>query len=156
MALYLQAAWTVIDLVAQAFNAVSAFNNSGMSLLDANMTAFRDSYFLMLSMGLFILAGNTAYPIFLRVIIWMIHRALPNNEAWKYDKDTLSFLLNHPRRCYTNLFPSIHTRWLALCLFVLNAFDWAMFEILNLGNDQITKPVSTKFEVMDGLFQALA
>lgn len=29
-----------------SFNAVSAFNNSGMSLLDANMTAFQDSYFM--------------------------------------------------------------------------------------------------------------
>jgi hypothetical protein len=42
-----------------AFNAVSAFNNSGMSLLDANMVAFQTSVFMLISMGLFILAGNT-------------------------------------------------------------------------------------------------
>lgn len=42
-----------------AFNGVSAFNNSGMSLLDANMTAFQTSYYVCLTMGLLILAGNT-------------------------------------------------------------------------------------------------
>lgn len=42
-----------------AFNGVSAFNNSGMSLLDANMTAFQTSYYMCLTMGLMILAGNT-------------------------------------------------------------------------------------------------
>ena len=127
-----------------------------MSLLDANMTAFQDSYFLLLSMGLCILAGNTAYPIFLRVIIWTMHKLLPDNDDWSYDKATLRFLLEHPRRCYTNLFPSVHTWWLAASLVILNGIDWAMFEILNIGNDAITKPLSTNIEVLDGLFQALA
>jgi hypothetical protein len=59
-----------------AFNAVSAFNNSGMSVLDANMVRnpgflfyyytndvqvpFQSSYYLLITMGLLILAGNTA------------------------------------------------------------------------------------------------
>lgn len=34
-----------------AFNAVSAFNNSGMSLLDANMVAFQRSYYMLLTIG---------------------------------------------------------------------------------------------------------
>ena len=140
----------------QAFNAVSAFNNCGMSLLDANMTAFQDSYFLLLSMGFFILAGNTAYPIFLRLIIWVAYKILPNNDFWRYDREILEFLLKHPRRCYTNLFPSRHTWWLGSCVVMLNAVDWAMFEILNIGNKRITQPLSTKIQVLDGFFQALA
>jgi len=48
------------------FNGASAFNNSGMSLLDANMIPFQNSPFVLITMGLMILAGNTAYPIFLR------------------------------------------------------------------------------------------
>ena len=127
-----------------------------MSLLDANMTAFQDSYFLLLSMGFFILAGNTAYPIFLRIIIWGIYRVLPRDGFWRFDPETLEFLLTHPRRCYTNLFPSRHTWWLGGCLIALNAFDWAMFEILNIGNANFTEPLGTKIEVLDGLFQALA
>ncbi|KAL9080890.1 MAG: hypothetical protein Q9159_007487, partial [Coniocarpon cinnabarinum] len=139
-----------------SFNAISAFNNSGMSLLDANMTAFNNSYFLLLSMSLFILAGNTAYPIFLRMILWSIYKLLPDDASWKYDKDTLHFLLEHPRRCYTNLFPSKHTWWLAASLFMLNGIDWAMYEILNIGNKQITESLDTRYRVMDGLFQAFA
>lgn len=58
---------------------MSAFNNSGMSLLDANMVsitidiawsysidfvnqvAFQTSIFMLITMGLLILAGNTWY-----------------------------------------------------------------------------------------------
>lgn len=42
-----------------AFNAVSGFANSGMSLLDANMVAFQTSRYMLITMGLLILAGNT-------------------------------------------------------------------------------------------------
>ena len=101
-----------------AFNCVSAFNNSGMSLLDANMTAFQTSIYMLLSMGLLILAGNTAYPIFLRWIIWAMWRVLPEGDEWRYHKDSLAFLLKYPRRCYTNLFPAKATWWLLVTLVV--------------------------------------
>ncbi|KAK8208556.1 cation transport protein-domain-containing protein [Phyllosticta capitalensis] len=138
-----------------AFNAVSAFNNSGMSLLDANMTAFQTAYYMLLTMGLCILAGNTCYPIFLRAIIWSIRKLLPNTERWDDLRHTLRFLLDHPRRCYTNLFPSEHTWWLALSVITLNAIDWAAFEVLNIGNKAIND-LPGAAEVIDGLFQAMA
>src|SRR6202012_6096769 len=56
-----------------AFNAVSTFNNSSMSLLDANMTAFGTSVFMLLSMSLLILAGNTCYPVVLRLTISILY-----------------------------------------------------------------------------------
>jgi hypothetical protein len=92
-----------------AFNAISAFNNSGMSLLDANMTVFNKAIYMLLTMGLLILAGNTCYPVFLRLIVWTLFKTLPDKENWSGYRDTLQFLLDHPRRCYTNLFPSEHT-----------------------------------------------
>lgn len=139
-----------------AFNAVSAFNNSGMSLLDANMVAFQTSAYMLITMGLLILAGNTAYPIFLRLIVWTLLKLVPTSEPWEDFRKTLQFLLDHPRRCYTNMFPSRHTWWLLACLICLNGIDWAAFEILNIGNTDITGGLSTGFEVLDGLFQALA
>ncbi|GAB7353165.1 hypothetical protein MBLNU459_g3696t3 [Dothideomycetes sp. NU459] len=139
-----------------AFNGVSAFNNSGMSLLDANMVAFQTSYYMMLTMGLMILAGNTCYPIFLRLIIYTLWRLTPESDAWRDNRNTLQFLLDHPRRCYTNLFPSQHTWWLAFAVLVLNGTDWAAFEILNIGNDALNSALSTNIRVIDGLFQALA
>ncbi|KAF2450818.1 TrkH-domain-containing protein [Karstenula rhodostoma CBS 690.94] len=139
-----------------AFNAVSAFNNSGMSLLDANMVAFQKSAYILITMGLLILAGNTAYPIFLRLIVWTSLKLVPNYPRFDDFRKTLQFLLDHPRRCYTNMFPSRHTWWLLACLICLNGVDWAAFEILNIGNTDITGDLSTGYEVLDGLFQALA
>lgn len=139
-----------------AFNAVSAFNNSGMSLLDANMVAFQKSDYMLITMGLLILAGNTAYPIFLRLIVWISLKLVPNYDRFENFRKTLQFLLDHPRRCYTNMFPSRHTWWLLACLICLNSIDWAAFEILNIGNTDITGDLSTGYEVLDGLFQAIA
>ncbi|EMC99077.1 hypothetical protein BAUCODRAFT_389945 [Baudoinia panamericana UAMH 10762] len=143
-----------------AFNAVSAFNNSGMSLLDANMTAFQRSYYMLITMSMLILAGNTCYPIFLRLIIWCMWKfvtsGLFKGEEWDERAQTLRFLLDHPRRCYTNLFPAQHTWWLLFALVMLNGIDWAAFEVLNIGNSQLNSGLPTNIRVIDGLFQAFA
>lgn len=139
------------------FNGVSAFNNSGMSLLDANMIPFQKAYFVLITMGLMILAGNTAYPLFLRLIIWTTFKLLKLITAegsYETLKTTLEFILKYPRRVYTNLFPSRPTWWLFFMLIWLNAVDWVAFEILNLGNSAITS-IPTGPRILDGLFQAL-
>ncbi|KAI1077582.1 TrkH-domain-containing protein [Whalleya microplaca] len=140
------------------FNGVSAFNNSGMSVLDMNMIPYGSSYFVLIVMGSMILAGNTAYPIFLRLSLWCSLKLLklvtyPQDYAeWK---ETLEYILKYPRRVYTNLFPSRQTWWLLFMLFVLNGTDWAAFEILNLGNSTLDQiPLGSR--IIDGLFQALA
>ena len=129
-----------------------------MSLLDANMyvflsslgsrrswafltadrilrVAFQTSYFMLITMGMMILAGNTCYPVFLRLIIWTLLKLLPDTKKFSQYKTTLRFLLDHPRRCYTNLFPSRHTWWLLVTLVVLNGTDWTAFEVLNVSKD---------------------
>jgi Trk-type K+ transport system membrane component len=138
-----------------AFNAVSAFNNSGMSLLDANMIPFQQSVYPVLTMGLLILAGNTAYPVFLRLILWVLYKACPTTPSFCEWKSTLRFCLDHPRRVYTNLFPSTATWWLLLTLIFLNGTDWVAFELLNIGNNSI-ESIPAGYRAMDGLFQALA
>jgi potassium uptake Trk family protein len=129
-----------------------------MSLLDANMTAFQTGYYLLITMGFLILAGNTCYPIFLRLIVWTMLKIVErlDGEVWDERAATLRFLLNHPRRCYTNLFPSQHTWWLLLVVITLNGIDWAAFEILNIGNPKIDGVLPVNVRVIDGLFQALA
>ncbi|KAI1806350.1 TrkH-domain-containing protein [Daldinia bambusicola] len=140
------------------FNGVSAFNNSGMSVLDANMIPYGSSYFVLIVMGIMILAGNTAYPVFLRFILWSSLKLLKwvtyENDLVEW-KETLEYILKYPRRVYTNLFPSRQTYWLVFMLFVLNGTDWVAFEVLNLGNSTLEQiPLGSR--IIDGLFQALA
>ena len=110
-------------------------------------------------MGLLILAGNTAYPLFLRLILWSLLKLLstiyPSADAYADYKATLRFILTYPRRVYTNLFPSAPTWWLLFMLIVLNGIDWAAFELLNIGNAALDT-IPTNYRVLDGLFQALA
>ncbi|KAH8585859.1 cation transport protein-domain-containing protein [Bisporella sp. PMI_857] len=141
------------------FNGVSAFNNSGMSLLDLNMIPFQTSAYALITMGILILAGNTAYPLFLRSVFWSMYKVLnlayPSADQYTDHKATLRFILEYPRRVYTNLFPARQTWWLLLMLIVLNSIDWVAFELLNIGNSN-TASIPKGFRVLDGLFQALA
>lgn len=60
-------------------------------------------------MGLMILAGNAAYPVFLRPIIWSLLKLstlVTEDEDFFEFKDTFRFVLQYPRRMYTNLFPA--------------------------------------------------
>lgn len=139
------------------FFGVSAFNNSGMALLDLNVIPFQTSYFVLIVMGLMILAGNTAYPVFLRFIFWTMLKVVSwatDGETLTEFKDTLKFILKYPRRVYTNMFPARQTWWLLFMVFLLNCIDWVGFEILNLGNPTIEAiPVGPR--IIDGLFQGL-
>ncbi|KAF5862921.1 hypothetical protein ETB97_010962 [Aspergillus alliaceus] len=136
------------------FFAISAFNNSGLSLVDANMIPFRSSIYMLITMGLLILAGNSCYPIFLRSILYTLLLMLPDNDYFHGYRETLRFLLVYPRRCYTNLFPARHTWWLLCAVVVLNGIDWIAFEVLNIDNPAVTGiPPGTR--TLDGLFQAL-
>ncbi|KAJ5167448.1 uncharacterized protein N7482_006229 [Penicillium canariense] len=101
------------------------------------------------------LAGNTLYPCFLRFIIWTMRMMLPNTPSWNSWRVTLGFILDHPRRVYTNLFPARHTWYLLATIIVLNGIDWAAFELLSIGNKEI-EALPTEYRVLDGLFQALA
>ncbi|KIW18640.1 hypothetical protein PV08_02929 [Exophiala spinifera] len=142
-----------------AFFAVSAFNNSGMALLDANATVLQTSYYVLLTMSLLILAGNTCFPPFLRLILWTMKKAIsrknPTSSTWQRRRQTLEFCLDHPRRVYTNLFPAAQTWWLVFSLVMLNGIDWVAFELLNIGNP-VTDAIPVHFRVLDGLFQAFA
>lgn len=58
---------------------------------------------------------------------------MPDTNLFREYRVTLRFLLDHPRRCYTTLFPSSHTWWLLAILVLLNGIDWVAFEILNVS-----------------------
>jgi potassium uptake Trk family protein len=93
--------------------------------------------------------------VFLRLIVWIVYKLTPNHEYYHGFKDTVRFVLDHPRRVYTNLFPSNSTWWLAFVVLVLNSIDWAAFELLNIGNNNLAD-IPRHYRVLDGLFQAIA
>lgn len=134
------------------FQAVSAYTNTGMSLVDQSFLPFQTAYPMIIFCGFLILAGNTAFPVFLRFYIWSISKLAPKGSR---TYETLRFLLDHPRRCYIYLFPAQQTWFLLSVVVILTFIDWLCFMILDLGNPIIeSMPLGLRF--FDGIFQSLA
>jgi Trk-type K+ transport system membrane component len=134
------------------FQATSAFSNSGTSLVDQSMIPFQRAYVMSAFMMVLILMGNTCYPICLRFIIWVLFKTFPKGSQ---TRETLKFLLDHPRRCFVYLFPSTQTWFLLFVVIVLTCIDWVSFLVLDLGTPVIMEiPKGTR--VAAGLFQSIA
>ena len=43
-----------------------------------------------------------------------------------------------------------------MSVFTLNAVDWVMFEVLNIGNRELNDTLPVHYRVIDGLFQAIS
>ncbi|KAI0299527.1 cation transport protein-domain-containing protein [Russula brevipes] len=135
-----------------AFQIVGAWSNTGFSLVDQNLVPFQTAYPLLLCMVWLALAGNTGFPIFLRLSIWANYKFSPRGSKWR---ETLHFLLDHPRRCFIYLFPSRQTWFLLTVLIILNFTDWFFFLVLNIGIPAFDAvPVGRRFLL--GLVQAVS
>lgn len=134
------------------FQATSAFSNTGVSLVDKSMVPFQTAYLMSVVVMLLILLGNTCFPIMLRFILWSMYKMVP---ATSNSHESLKFLLDHPRRCFIYLFPSTHTWFLLIIVFVLTMIDWWSFLVLDRGNEVIDSlPYGTRLAA--GLFQSCA
>ncbi|KUJ17492.1 potassium transport protein TRK1/TRK2 [Mollisia scopiformis] len=134
------------------FTANSAFTDLGYTLTPDSMISFGTAIWPLLLMSFLIIIGNTGFPIMLRIIIWVTSKYVPRESGiW----EELKFLLDHPRRCFTLLFPAKATWWLFWILVILNGLDLIFFIILDLGNSIVTQlPVNIR--VLDGWFQAVS
>jgi Trk-type K+ transport system membrane component len=132
------------------FTGSSLFNDLGLTLTPDSMISFQDAIFPLLLGTFLIIIGNTGFPCMLRFVIWAISRVVPQDSAvW----EELRFLLDHPRRCFTLLFPSGATWWLFAILVILNGVDLIFFIILDL-NDPTVTALAPGIRFLDGLFQA--
>ena len=134
------------------FTTGSLFANVGYMQTPDGLISFQDAVFPLLVLAFMIVAGNTGFPCLLRLIIWILFRLSPKNSV---KKETYAFLLDHPRRCFTLLFPSTENWWLVLVLVILNLCDLFFFLVLNLGNDY-TDAIPVGYRFVDGLFQAIS
>ncbi|KAJ5754331.1 hypothetical protein N7533_003874 [Penicillium manginii] len=134
------------------FTAASAFNDLGFTLTPDSMNSFQEAVFPLLCLAFLIIIGNTAFPCMLRFMIWVLSKfARQGTALW----EELRFLLDHPRRCFTLLFPRNATWWLFAILVLLNGIDVIFFIILDL-NDAAVTALPPGIRVLDGFFQASA
>ena len=86
----------------------SLMDNLGFTLTPDAMVHFRDAAIPLLLLTALALAGETLYPVLLRFAVWSASRIAPPRA-----REPSQFLLDHPRRCYTLLFPA-GTTWALL------------------------------------------
>lgn len=135
------------------FASLSSFNNLGLLQLDANVIPFQSCPGLLIPLMFLILAGNTAYAIFLRLIIWTMYKLTP--KKYHIRRETFRYLLDHPRRCYTTLFPATQTKWLAIVLFGITMIEFTCFVALNFWLP-VLQGIDWGARVLDGFFQSVA
>jgi potassium uptake Trk family protein len=112
------------------FTANSAFTDLGYTLTPDSMISFQTAVWPLLLMSFLIIIGNTGFPIMLRIVIWVTSQYVPKESGiW----EELRFLLDHPRRCFTLLFPAKATWWLFWILVILNGLDLIFFVVLDVG-----------------------
>ncbi|KAF4121261.1 Trk-type K+ transport system, membrane component [Geosmithia morbida] len=129
-----------------------SFNDVGFTLTPDSMISFNSSQYILMIMCYFIIIGNAAFPIMLRFIIWVMSTLAPRGSGlW----EELKFLLDHPRRCFTLLFPSGPNWSLFWILILLNVIDVVFFLILDL-NSEVVEHLSGGARVVNGLFHAAA
>jgi len=132
------------------FTPASMFNDLGFTLTPDSMISFNSAVVPLLLGSFLIIIGNTGFPCMLRFTIWFISKFVNQGDAlW----EELRFLLDHPRRCFTLLFPSKATWVLFWLLVLLNGIDLFLFVVLDL-HDPVITVLPPAVRVLDGFFQA--
>lgn len=132
------------------FTSASAFNDLGLALTPDSFVSFQKAAFLLIISSFLIVIGNTGFPCMLRFVIWVLYKMWPSSSPVK---EEFLFLLDHPRRCFTLLFPGSATWWLFAVLVGLNSLDLVLFIVLDLGNPAVTD-IPVGYRIITGLFQA--
>ena len=134
------------------FTTVSSYTNCGLTLLNQSFIPMADQYAVLVLSGVGVLAGNAFYPVFLRLAVWSIWKAVPRESQLHH---TCTFLLHHPRRCYLFLFPSSTTWVLFFVQTGITLLSWVLWIVLQLDYGPITHHFPPGQRVMDGLFQSV-
>ncbi|KAF5626917.1 potassium transporter TRK-1 [Fusarium tjaetaba] len=132
------------------YSAQTMYDNLGFTLTPDSMISFRTAKWPMILMSFLAFAGNTLYPVFLRLSIWIMSKLVPKTSP---TQESLAFLLTYPRRCYTLLFPSGPTWILFGIIFALNFIDILLIIVLDLSNPEVASlPLSQRIPA--AIFQA--
>ncbi|QKX61686.1 uncharacterized protein TRUGW13939_08841 [Talaromyces rugulosus] len=132
------------------YSAQTMVDNLGFTLTPDSMVHFNDATWPLLVMSFLAFAGNTLYPVVLRLVIWTFSKIVPKDSL---TKETLQFILDHPRRCYTLLFPARPTWILFSIIFLLNFVDVLLIIVLDLNNPAVNS-LSLGARILAAIFQA--
>lgn len=132
---------------------LSAFNNSGLCVLPTSLGDFWRSAYVPLVVSFTVMAGNVAIPIILRLSVYIVFRLSPR---FGQTRETLGFLLDHPRRCFMLLFPSTTTWWLSLTILIFIVVEVALFMILDHGTHSPQADMSAGLRLLSAYFQSIA
>jgi Trk-type K+ transport system membrane component len=142
----LSAHWHAIYL------AVSSFQNNGLVMTPSSVMNFSRSPILLNTIATLIILGNTGLPIMVRLIASALRRhAAPHSD----NERALEFLLEHPRRCFTHMFPAVHTLWLLLVVLTLNAATTSVL-LWQDATSEAMKGLGTSDSFFNALFQAVS
>ncbi|CAI5501448.1 unnamed protein product, partial [Closterium sp. Naga37s-1] len=130
----------VSPLFFSVFQVVSAFTNTGLVLLNSNLVDFNTNVPLLLLLSALILLGNTLFAPMLRGLLLLLHRAAKGERKVVYE-----YLLEHPRKCYTHLFPRSSTLWLVATVVAFNSAEFIFFCVFDWNST-----------ALDGLSMAMA
>jgi len=129
---------------------ISAFQNNGLTLYEDSVTSMSRDFFPLIIIMILILCGNTALPICVRCWTYIARACSRPTDRPAYD-----FLLKNPRRCYTHMFPSHNTVWLA-CMVV--GLTGVLTSVI-LWQDRTSPTLSEHTDsaaVVNSLFQAVS
>jgi len=104
-------------------------------------------WFVLLVLVFPMVAGNQAFPILLRLIVWVVA---------KYDKqhpEVYEYLLHYPRRCSTHLFPARETKLLAVVLAGIIIVEFGLFLLLDRNAEDL-KGRSWGMRIVIAVFQS--
>jgi Trk-type K+ transport system membrane component len=130
------------------FEPITAFCNNGLSLVSNSLISMKSNTSLLIILAFEVLWGNTAFPLFMRLIVWVCSKASPHNAVFAY-------LLNHPRRVFSHLFPHYQTIWLLIVLVVTNTAQWVFFLGLE-WHGPILEGFTDGEKVLNGFFQSIS
>lgn len=132
---------------------LSAFNNHGITVLPSSISDFWQTAYIPVVLSMLIMAGNVALPIMLRFIVWVVFRCSPR---YGQTRETLGFLLDHPRRCFMLLFPTNATWWLGATVILFMVVEVSLFMILDSGTHSPHPDMSAGPRLLSAYFQSVA
>ena len=108
------------------------FTDLGYTLTPDSMVSFQRAVLPLVVGSFLIIIGNTGFPCMLRFSIWLCQIVVRRSSPlW----EELRFLLAHPRRCFTLLFPSEATWWLFWVLVILTGLDVMLYVVLDVSSN---------------------